>query len=125
MEVDGFKWGNQDQLALFRTAAYDDLCFHEKAEAVFEFCMRNELEEYDARDHPFNRGDPPLRRLDHGQLRPVRDHERRRRHRLSHPLRGGRRARDRLAVRIVQQGLQPCSEFRLEPRGPRLVDQAQ
>lgn len=56
MEVDGFKWGNQDQLALFRTAAYDDLCFHEKADAVFEFCMRNELEEYDARDHPFNEG---------------------------------------------------------------------
>ena len=56
MEVDGFKWGNQDQLALFRTAAYDDLCFHEKAEAVFEFCMRNELEEYDSRDHSVNEG---------------------------------------------------------------------
>lgn len=56
MEVDGFKWGNQDQLALIRTAAYDDLCFHEKADAVFEFCVRNELEEYDARDHPCNEG---------------------------------------------------------------------
>ncbi|MBX7133363.1 MAG: hypothetical protein K1X67_11880 [Fimbriimonadaceae bacterium] len=50
MNQDLWKWGNEDTIAMHRVAAFDALCQHPRADAVFYYNAMNELEEDDARD---------------------------------------------------------------------------
>lgn len=50
------KWGNSIELSTFRVMTYDALSNHPDAEAAFYYTIRNELVDYDARDHAFNEG---------------------------------------------------------------------
>ncbi|GEM_PF-3492814 len=50
------KWGNSTELSTFRVMTYDALSNHPDAGAAFYYTIRNELVDYDARDHNFNEG---------------------------------------------------------------------
>lgn len=55
-EVGVTKWGNSIELSTFRVMTYDALSNHPDAEAAFYYTIRNELVDYDARDHNINEG---------------------------------------------------------------------